>query len=73
MCSFILSAEIKKTFVFSFENFRKFRNDDDDCEKKRVGVKGEYGGISEEEKGNANYGRMVQTSQQHIAPCVKVV
>ena len=37
-------------------------------------VKGEYGGVcGEEEEGNADYGGMVQPSQQHVAPCVKVV
>ena len=34
---------------------------------------GGYGGISGEEEGNADYGVMVQPSQQHVAPCVKVV
>ena len=33
---------------------------------------GEYGAISGEE-GNADYVGMVQPSQQHVAPCVKVV
>ena len=36
-------------------------------------VKGEYGGIREEEERNADYGEMVQPSQQHVAPCVKRV
>ena len=31
-------------------------------------MKREYGG-----GGNADYGGMVQPSQQHVAPCVKVV
>ena len=39
----------------------------------RGGVEGEYGGVYGEEKGNADYGGMVQPSQQHVAPCVKVV
>ena len=34
-------------------------------------VKGEYGRISGKEEGNADYGGMVQPSQQHVAPCVK--
>ena len=42
-------------------------------EKERGKVKGEYGGVWGEEEGNADYGRMVQPIQQHIAPCVKVV
>ena len=41
-------------------------------EKERGEVKGEYGGIRGEE-GNADYGGMVQPSQQHVAPCVKEV
>ena len=37
-------------------------------------VKGEYEGIrGEEEEESADYGGMVQPSQQHVAPCVKVV
>ena len=36
-------------------------------------VKGEYGGVCGEEEGNADYGGMVQPSQQHVAPFVKVV
>ena len=36
-------------------------------------VKGKYGGTWGKEEGNANYGRMVQPSQQHAAPCVKGV
>ena len=37
-------------------------------------VKEEYGGIwGGEEEGNTDYGGMVQPSQQHVAPCVKVV
>ena len=38
-------------------------------------VKGEYGRISGEEEGNADYGvmAMVQPIQQHVAPCVKGV
>ena len=36
-------------------------------------MNGEYGGNWEEEDGNADYGGMVQPSQQHVAPCVKVV
>ena len=42
-------------------------------EKERGEVKEEYGGIWGEEDGNADYGGMVQPSQQHVAPCVKVV
>ena len=34
-------------------------------------VKGEHGGIRVEEKMYAYYWGMVQSSQQHIAPCVK--
>ena len=41
-------------------------------EKERGAVKGEYGGICGEEKGNADYGGMVQPSQQHV-PCLKLV
>ena len=36
-------------------------------------VKGEYGRFSGEKERNANYDGMVQPSQQHVAPCVKVV
>ena len=39
--------------------------------KERLEVKGEYGGIWEEEEGNSDYWGMVQPSQQHVAPCVK--
>ena len=35
--------------------------------------RGEYGGIWEEEERNADYGEMMQPSQQHVAPCVKGV
>ena len=38
--------------------------------KERREVKGEYELISGEEKGNADYGGIVQPSQQHVAPCV---
>ena len=42
--------------------------------KKEAGeVKGGYGGVCEEEEGNATYGGMVQPSQQYVAPCVKMV
>ena len=41
--------------------------------KERGEVKGEYGGVCGEEEGNADYGGMVQPSQQHVAPCVKLV
>ena len=34
---------------------------------------GEYGGILREQERNADYGGMVQGSQQHVAPCVKGV
>ena len=38
--------------------------------RKRGGeVKGEYGGILREEKGNADYGGVVQPSQQHVQLC----
>ena len=40
-------------------------------EKERGEVNGEYGGIQGKEKGDADYGWMVQPSQQHVAPCVK--
>ena len=41
-------------------------------EKERGKVKGECGRIwGEEEEGNADYGGMVQPSQEHVAPCVK--
>ena len=36
-------------------------------------VKGEYGGIWGKEEENADYGGIVQPSQQHVAPCVNVV
>ena len=38
----------------------------------RMEVTGEYGRISGENF-NADYGGMVQPSQQHVAPCVKGV
>ena len=41
--------------------------------KKRGEVEEEYGRIIEEEEGKADYGGMVQPSQQHVAPCVKGV
>ena len=41
--------------------------------EERREVKGEYGGIWVEEAGNADYGDMMQPSQQHVAPCVKGV
>ena len=41
--------------------------------KEREEVKGEYKRIWGEEEGNADYGGMVQPSQQHVAPCVKGV
>ena len=41
--------------------------------KERGEVKREYGKIPGEEEGNADYGEMVQPSQQHVAPCVKGV
>ena len=37
------------------------------------GGKGEYGRIWGEVEGNADYGRIVQPSQKHVAQCVKVV
>ena len=40
-------------------------------EKERGDVKREYGGIWGEEEGNADYGVMMQPSQQHGAPYVK--
>ena len=36
-------------------------------------VKGKYGKIGRAEEGNADHGRMVELSQQHVAPRVKVV
>ena len=42
-------------------------------EKQRGEVKGEYGGIWGEEEGNADYGGVVQPSQQHVSSCVKGV
>ena len=43
-------------------------------EMERGEVKGEYGGIwGEEEEENADYGGVVQPSQQHVAPCVRVI
>ena len=42
-------------------------------EKERGEVKREYGGVFREEEGNAEYGGMVKPSQQHVAPCVKMV
>ena len=42
-------------------------------EKERGEVKGEYGGVCGEEDGKADYGGMVQPSQQHVASCVKMV
>ena len=55
--------------------------DDDDCPnsrarkgwKKRREVKWEYGGIRGEDEGNADYGGMMQPSQQHTASCVRGV
>ena len=41
--------------------------------KERGEVKGEFGRVCGEEEGNADYGGKVQPSQQHVAPCVKVV
>ena len=38
---------------------------------KRGEVNGEYGRISGEEEGNADYGGMVQHSQQHVVPSIK--
>ena len=35
--------------------------------------KGEYGLIWDEKEGNANYGGMVQPSQQHVTPSVNGV
>ena len=35
-------------------------------------VKGVYGKICGEEEGKADYEGIVQPSQQHVAPCVKV-
>ena len=42
-------------------NFRAYKGG-----KKRGEVKQEYGRIWGEEKGNADYGGMVQPSQQHV-------
>ena len=41
--------------------------------KKRGEVKGKYGRIWGVEEGNANYGGMVQPSQEHVTLCVKGV
>ena len=41
--------------------------------KERGEVEGDYGGICGKEEGNADYGWMVQPSQQHVAPREKVV
>ena len=41
--------------------------------KERGEVKGEYGRVCGEEEGNADYGGMVQPSQQHVASCVNGV
>ena len=41
--------------------------------KKKGEVKGEYGRVSGEEEGNADYEGMVQPNQQHVPPCVKGV
>ena len=41
--------------------------------KEKGEMKGEYGGIPGEQEGNANYGGMVQPTQQHVAPCLKEV
>ena len=40
-------------------------------EVKKGKVKVEHGGIRGKEEGNADYGGMVQPSQQHVAPCIK--
>ena len=41
--------------------------------KERGEVKGEYGGVCQEEEGNVDYGGLVQPIQQHVPPCVKMV
>ena len=41
--------------------------------KEKGEVEGEYGRISGDEEGNANYGGMVQPSHQYVPPCVKGV
>ena len=41
--------------------------------KERGGGGREYGRIWGEEEGISDYGVMVQTSQKHVAPCVKGV
>ena len=38
-----------------------------------IGREGEFSLFAEEEEGNAEYGVMVQPSQQYVAPCVKGV
>ena len=48
-------------------NFRTHKG-----KKERGEVKGEYGVCGEEEE-NADFGGMVQSSQQHVAPYVRVV
>ena len=47
--------------------------DEFDGRKKRGEVKGNMKEFGGEKEGNADYGAMVQPSQQHIAPCMKVV
>ena len=60
-------------------SLRRRINDDDPNSsarkerKEREEVKMEYGGIWGEEEGNADYGGMVQASQQHVAPCVMII
>ena len=41
--------------------------------KEKGEVKGEYGGVYGEEERNADYGGMIEPSQQRVAPCVKEV
>ena len=38
--------------------------------KERGKMKGEHGGVCGEEEENADYGGMVQPTQQHVAPYV---
>ena len=41
--------------------------------KEREEVKWDYGRIPDDVKGNAEYGRMLQPSQQHVGSCVRGV
>ena len=41
--------------------------------KEKGEVNGEYRGVWVKDEGKTDYGGMVKPSQQHVAPCVKVV